>query len=91
MTAAVDRAHETPFHPRRAAPYLPTTNIPIRLKDQITPTANSQLATRNSQLATRNGNFMAWAVLLLCVILGCLGTLRPSGRATDFKRLKEEG
>ena len=32
---------------------------------------------------------MAWAILLLCIILGCLGTLRPSGRAADFKRLKD--
>ena len=32
---------------------------------------------------------MAWAVLLLCIILGCLGTLRPSGRSEDFKRVKE--
>ena len=33
---------------------------------------------------------MAWALVLLCVILGCLGTLRPSGRAADFKRMKED-
>ena len=32
---------------------------------------------------------MAWAILLLCVILGCLGTLRPSNRSEDFKRFKE--
>jgi hypothetical protein len=33
---------------------------------------------------------MAWAVLLLCVILGGLGALRPSGRTADFRRVKEE-
>jgi hypothetical protein len=33
---------------------------------------------------------MAWALVLLTVILGCLGTLRPSGRAEDFKRFKAD-
>ncbi len=33
---------------------------------------------------------MAWGLLLLCVVLGALGALRPSGRARDFKRVKEE-
>ena len=33
---------------------------------------------------------MAWGLLLLSVILGGLATLRPSGRASDFKRIKEE-
>lgn len=33
---------------------------------------------------------MAWGLLLLCVILGGLATLRPSGRTADFKRVKEE-
>jgi len=31
---------------------------------------------------------MAWAIVLLCVILGGLAALRPSGRAADFKRFK---
>jgi hypothetical protein len=33
---------------------------------------------------------MAWGLLLLCVVLGGLATLRPSGRAAEFKRIKEE-
>lgn len=33
---------------------------------------------------------MAWAVLLLCVILGSLSALRPSNRKVDFRRSKEE-
>jgi hypothetical protein len=33
---------------------------------------------------------MAWGLLLLCVILGGFATLRPSGRAAEFKRFKEE-
>ena len=33
---------------------------------------------------------MAWGLLLLCVILGGLATLRSSGRSEDFKRMKEE-
>jgi len=33
---------------------------------------------------------MAWGLLLLCVILGGLTSLRPSGRQQDFKRQKEE-
>lgn len=33
---------------------------------------------------------MAWALVLLCTILGALGALRPSGRAADFKRSKDE-
>jgi len=33
---------------------------------------------------------MAWGLLLLCVVLGALGALRPSGRAHEFKRVKEE-
>jgi hypothetical protein len=32
---------------------------------------------------------MAWGLVLLCVVLGSLGALRPSGRAHDFKRFKE--
>lgn len=31
---------------------------------------------------------MAWAVILLCVILGSFSTLRSSGRKTDFRRAK---
>jgi hypothetical protein len=31
---------------------------------------------------------MAWAIVLLCVVLGGLAALRPSGRAHDFKRAK---
>ena len=33
---------------------------------------------------------MAWAIVILCIILGGLATLRPSGRQADFKRVKEE-
>lgn len=33
---------------------------------------------------------MAWGLLFLCVILGGLAVLRPSGRGADFKRVKEE-
>jgi hypothetical protein len=33
---------------------------------------------------------LIWALVLLCVVLGSLGALRPSGRGHDFKRLKEE-
>jgi hypothetical protein len=33
---------------------------------------------------------MAWGLLLLCVVLGGFAVLRPSGRSTDFKRVKEE-
>jgi hypothetical protein len=33
---------------------------------------------------------MAWFLVLLCIILGSLGALRPSGRTHDFKRVKEE-
>ncbi len=33
---------------------------------------------------------MAWGLLLLCVILGGLVTLRSSGRQQEFKRFKEE-
>jgi hypothetical protein len=33
---------------------------------------------------------MAWAIVLLCVVLGAFGALRPSGRAKEFKRLKDE-
>jgi hypothetical protein len=33
---------------------------------------------------------MAWGLVLLCIILGSLGALRPSGRAHDFKRVREE-
>lgn len=33
---------------------------------------------------------MAWAVLLLCVILGSFGALRPSNRSKDFRRSKDE-
>ena len=30
---------------------------------------------------------MAWGLLLLCVILGGLAALRPSGRTVEFKRI----
>jgi len=33
---------------------------------------------------------MAWGLLLLCIVLGSLGALRPSGRSHDFRRVKEE-
>jgi len=32
---------------------------------------------------------MGWAIVLLCVILGSLGALRPSGRKREFRREKE--
>lgn len=31
---------------------------------------------------------MAWAIVLLCLILGSLIALKPSGRKQDFKRAK---
>ena len=33
---------------------------------------------------------MAWALVLLSIILGSLGALRPSGRQREFRRVKEE-
>jgi hypothetical protein len=33
---------------------------------------------------------MAWAIVLLCLILGSLITLRPSGRKLDIKRAKSD-
>jgi hypothetical protein len=33
---------------------------------------------------------MAWGLVLLCVILGSLGALRPSMRKRDFRRVKED-
>ncbi len=33
---------------------------------------------------------MAWAIVLLCAFLGSLGALRPSMRAREFKRVKDE-
>ena len=33
---------------------------------------------------------MAWGLVLLCFVLGSLGALRPSGRAHEFKRVKED-
>ncbi len=33
---------------------------------------------------------MAWAIVLLATLLGALGALRPSGRAREFKRVKED-
>ena len=33
---------------------------------------------------------MAWAIILLCVILGSFSVLRPSGRKLDFRRAKQE-
>ncbi len=33
---------------------------------------------------------MAWGLIILCLILGAFGVLRPSGRAKDFKREKDE-
>ena len=32
---------------------------------------------------------MAWAVLLLCVILGSFCALRPSNRSAEFRHTKE--
>lgn len=31
---------------------------------------------------------MTWAIVLLCIILGALVALRPSGRKKDFARAK---
>lgn len=33
---------------------------------------------------------MAWAIVLLCTVLGALGALRPSMRSSDFRRFKED-
>jgi hypothetical protein len=33
---------------------------------------------------------MAWAVILLCILLGSFSALRPSGRGHDFRRSKDE-
>jgi hypothetical protein len=33
---------------------------------------------------------MAWGIVLLCIVLGSLVALRPSGRAGDFRRMKTE-
>jgi hypothetical protein len=32
---------------------------------------------------------MAWAIVLLCTVLGAMGALRPSGRQKEFKRTKD--
>lgn len=34
---------------------------------------------------------MAWAVILLCILLGSFSALRPSGRRSDFRRPADEG
>ena len=34
---------------------------------------------------------MAWAIILLCFILGAIAALRPSGRKQDFERAKNAG
>ena len=31
---------------------------------------------------------MAWALVILCAILGSMGALRPSMRQREFKRIK---
>lgn len=36
-------------------------------------------------------NIMAWGIVLLCIVLGSLVALRPSGRTADFRREKPEG
>mgnify|MGYP000057404179 CR=1 FL=1 len=33
---------------------------------------------------------MDWGIVLLCIVLGSLCALRPSGRAADFRRVKED-
>ncbi len=33
---------------------------------------------------------MAWAIVLLCFVLGSFSALRPSGRTLDFRREKKE-
>jgi hypothetical protein len=33
---------------------------------------------------------MAWGIVLLCLVLGSLGALRPSGRQKDFRRPKQD-
>jgi hypothetical protein len=56
------------------------------------------MAISNFKFALANGQFaiqvcgatMAWALVLLAVVLGALGALRPSGRQREFKRIKEE-
>jgi len=37
---------------------------------------------------SRKALTMAWAIILLCLILGALLALRPSGRKVDFERKK---
>ena len=33
---------------------------------------------------------MAWAMVILCIVLGSFAALRPSGRQKDFRRVKEQ-
>jgi len=33
---------------------------------------------------------MAWGIVILCIVLGSFAALRPSGRAQDFRRSKNE-
>jgi hypothetical protein len=33
---------------------------------------------------------MAWAIVLLSVVLGAFAALRPSGRQREFKRVRDE-
>lgn len=33
---------------------------------------------------------MAWGIVLLCIVLGSFSALRPSGRRTEFRKIKEE-
>jgi hypothetical protein len=33
---------------------------------------------------------MAWAIVLLCIILGSFSALRPSGRLREFRRPKSD-
>jgi hypothetical protein len=33
---------------------------------------------------------MAWAIVLLSVVLGAMGALRPSGRQREFRRVRDD-
>jgi hypothetical protein len=33
---------------------------------------------------------MAWALVLLTIVLGAFSALRPSGRQRDFRRVKDQ-
>jgi len=33
---------------------------------------------------------MAWGIVILCIVLGAFGALRPSGRAKEIRKVKNE-